>query len=150
MVSSAVGAPVQGTAQLGLPPGVDGCDFADAAGNQFSVSRVSSALAPGAALSPGALAQSYFPDLTDDAAARIDALTQPGIRLALPGLQVQTVGGVGDAAVLVKEALDEDALADTLVVRRGTDILAFTTDDSPDAPDRLTALAAAVLTSASP
>jgi hypothetical protein len=150
VVASAIGAPVEGSAQPGLPPGVDGCDFADATGDQFSVSRTSNTLAPGAALSPGALAQSYFPDLTDDAVARIDALTQPGISLALPGLRVQTVGGVGDDAVLVKEALDEDTLADTLVVRRGTDIFAFNTDDSPDAPDRLTALAAGVLTSVSP
>src|SRR5438874_1990333 len=119
--STVLGESVQTAAQP-LVPGVDVCNVLDARGIAFSVTRVTDVIAPGDPLSPGALAQSYFPDLSDAAAAQIDALAQPGMNLSLPGFQIGTVGGLGGSAILVKQDLGDPPLEDTLLVRRGSDI----------------------------
>jgi hypothetical protein len=87
----------------------------------------------------------YVPQLPPEALAQIDALSQAALNVAVPGYEVSTISGVGDAALFVKSELVPRFFKDSLIVQRGGDGFAFDTDDTPDAQTKLTALAQATL-----
>jgi hypothetical protein len=82
--------------------------------------------------------------------AQISAFNQAGINIAVPGYEILTVNGVGDAAIWVKTELAPGFVNDSLVVQRGSDGFSFTVDDSPDAQAKATTLAQAVLANLNP
>jgi hypothetical protein len=82
--------------------------------------------------------------------AQLEALKQADINIPIPGYQVSTVNGLGDAAILIKSELVPGISVDTLIVQRGSDTLSFNMDDAPDAQAKLTSLAQAVLANLSP
>jgi hypothetical protein len=143
--SQALGVTVHGKAQAGMPAGTDMCDYIDPAGIDYSVSRQSGAFAPGAAVGAGALALMFVPQLPADALSQIDSLSQNGTTLTAPGFQISAVNGVGDAALLVKAELMPGIVRDSLFVQHSSDAWSFVTDDTPETPARLTALAQAAL-----
>jgi hypothetical protein len=129
----------------GIPtsvPGLDACDVVDTTGNAITVSRQSDAFTTVSLTGAVGLAAVFIPDLPDAAQAQLAVLSQTGIKLTVPGFELSSVNGVGDAALWVKT----DG-GDSLLAQRGTDAFAFETDDAPDAQMKLTALARAVLTS---
>jgi hypothetical protein len=144
-VSGAVGLPVSGSVVTNFG-GMTLCSYSNesASGRAFGVSHEMNAFGPsegGAA----ALAQRYVPGLPDTARTQIDALSQAGINVVDPNYELESVGGMGDAALWVKIQLVPGFFKDSLLVQRGSDGFAFDVDDSPDARAELTALAQAVL-----
>jgi hypothetical protein len=121
--------------------GLDACDFEDASGTAITVSRQNGAFGSYTTSGVAALAAMFIPDLPDTAQAQIAALSQTGAKVALPGFELSSLSGLGDAALWVKS----DS-GDSLLAQRGADAYAFETDDAPDAQAKLTALARAVLT----
>jgi hypothetical protein len=150
VVSQAIGGPVEGHADIGLPVGLDACEFIDQNGADFGVSRERNAFGAGEQGGAAALAQRYVPDLPEEAHAQISALSQAGMSIALPGYQIAAVGGVGDSAVWVKTELQPGSTLDSLIVQRGADAFAFDVDDVPDGLAQLTRLAQAVLSNVAP
>jgi len=149
VVATALGQSVKGTAQTNIIAGFDSCDFVDGTGTDFGVSRESGAFGPGEG-GAAALAQRYVPQLPDAARAQLDALSQAGLDVALPGYDISFVSGVGDSALWVKTELVPGFFKDSLIVQQGSDAFAFDTDDSPAAPMKLNALAQAVLANLTP
>jgi hypothetical protein len=149
VVSTGLGTPVTDTTQPPFTTAVDICDFLDAAGNEINVYRESNVFAPGQG-GTAALALRYIPQLTDEMRAQLEALKQADINIPIPGYQVSTVNGLGDAAILIKSELVPGISVDTLIVQRGSDTLSFNMDDAPDAQAKLTSLAQAVLANLSP
>jgi hypothetical protein len=147
VASQALGAPVQGKAQSDLPGGLVLCDFIDPAGTDYGVSRQSGAFPPGAAGGVAALALMYVPQLPPEARTQIDALSQTGMNIAVPGYEVSSIGGLGDAALFVKSELAPGYVKDSLLVQNGSDGFSFDTVDTPDVLTKLTALAQAALSS---
>jgi hypothetical protein len=149
VVSAASGTPVSGQNQANVIPGFDLCDFTDPSGSGFSVMRESNAFGPGEG-GAAALATRYIPQLPDAARAQIDALSQIGINVAVPGYEIAAVSGVGDAAIWVKTELLPGVFNDSLIVQRGGDAFSFNMEDSPDAQAKLNTLAQAVLANLNP
>lgn len=144
VVSTALGGPAHGSMQANISPGLDFCDFTDAAGTDFTVSRESNVFGPGEGGTSG-LALRYIPTLSDAMRDQISALNQAGFNMALPGYDVANVSGVGDAAIWVKAEIAPGIVNDSIIVQRGSDSYGFQVDDSPDAQMKLNALAQAVL-----
>jgi hypothetical protein len=149
VVSIALGTPVTGKSQANIIPGFDACDFIDATGTDFGVSRERNAFGPAEGGAAG-LAQRYIPQLPDVARAQIDALSQAGINVAVPGYELTAVSGLGDSALRVKSELVPGFFKNSLLVQLGSDGFAFETDDSPAAQTKLSALAQAVLANLTP
>ena len=97
-----------------------------------------------------ALATRYIPQLPDAVRAQIDALSQIGINIAVPGYEIAAVNGVGDAAIWVKTELLPGSFNDSLIVQRGSDAFSFNMDDVPDAQSKLNTVAQVVLANPSP
>jgi hypothetical protein len=148
--SRAIGDTVQGHADPDMPDGFVFCDFVDTSGTDYGVSRQSGAFDAGAVVTPSALARIFIPKLPEATRLTIDALQQPGLRVALPGYEVATIGGLGDSAIWVKSELLPGVFTDSLLVQRGTDAFAFDVDDSAEAQIVLIALAREVLANISP
>lgn len=144
VVSATLGMPVTGQYEANIVPGFDSCDFVDPNGTGFTVMRESNAFGPGEGGAAG-LARRYIPQLPDAARAQIDALSQIGINIAVPGYELSAVNGVGDAAIWVKTELLPGTFNDSLIVQRGGDAFSFNMDDTPDAQAKLHTLAQAVL-----
>jgi hypothetical protein len=149
LVSTTLGVPVTGRYEANIVPGFDSCDFVDPNGTGFTVMRESNAFGPGDGGVAG-LAMRYIPQLPDAARAQIDALSQIGINVAVPGYEISAVNGVGDAAIWVKTELLPGTFNDSLIVQHGGDGLSFNMDDAPDAQAKLTSLAQAVMANLSP
>jgi len=141
LATRALGNDVRGEGIQTNIPGLDACDFEDASGTAITVSRQSGAFSSSTANGAAALAAMFLPDLPDSAQAQLAAVSQTGIKIALPGFELSSVTGLGDAAVWVKS---NDG--DSLLAQRGADAFSFETDDAPDAQAKLTAFARAVLT----
>jgi len=140
LATRALGLGVSGQAIQTNVPGLDACDFEDTSGTAITVSRQNGAFGSYTTSGVAALAAMFIPDLPDTAQAQIAALSQTGIKVTLPGFELSSLGGLGDAALWVKS----DS-GDSLLAQRGADAYAFETDDAPDAQAKLTALARAVL-----
>jgi hypothetical protein len=149
VVSATLGMPFTGQYEANIIPGFDSCDFVDLDGTGFTVMRESSAFGPGEG-GVAALARRYIPQLPDAARAQIDALSQIGINIVVPGYEVSAVNGVGDAAIWVKTELLPGTFNDSLIVQRGGDAFSLNIDDAPDAQAQLTTLAQAVMANLSP
>jgi hypothetical protein len=129
---------VHGYAGLGNTPGFEVCEFGD-----FTIYHQSG---PDVAnnLGLGGLAQNLVLALPVEIAAQIGALG-PGRSLDLPGYQIATLSGLGEAALWVKNA---SFGVDALVVQRGPEVFVFQVLDRPDALATSTAVARAVVTNA--
>jgi hypothetical protein len=149
-VSRALGVPESGKVDVAMDS-ITTCTFStgSTASPAFGVSQEIGAFgaAEGGA---GALAARYMPGLPDAARAEIDALGQAGLSVTLPDSQVETVGGLGDAALWTRSQLVPGFFKDSLLVQRGHDAFAFDVDDSPSARESLMALAQAVLAPPAP
>ena len=140
VVSPALGRPVHGYADAGTAPGFDICEFGD-----FTIYRQSG---PQVARNVGltGLAQNIVLALPAEVAMQIGALGV-GRTIDLPGYQIATPAGVGDAAVWVK---DSSFGVDALVVQRGAEVFVFQVLDQPNAQATSVALAQAVIANAAP
>ena len=141
VVATAIGSSVQSHAASTIAPGLIACNFEDARGSEIGVSRQVDAFAPGDPTGAAGLAVMFLTDVPDAARSQFAALNQIGMRVFVPGYELSSLNGVGDAALWVKS----DAI-DILFLQRGNDVYAFETDDIQDAQPKLTALAQAVLT----
>ncbi len=144
VVSTALNGPAHGTLQANIVPGLDFCDFTDAAGTDFTLSHESNVFGPGEGGAAG-LALRYVPTLSDAMRDQISAFNQAGFNMALPGYDVSNISGVGDAAIWVKADIVPGLVNDSVIVQRGSDSYGFQVDDSPDAQMKLNALARAVM-----
>jgi len=149
VVSAALGTPVTSQYEANIVPGFDSCDFVDPNGTGFTVMRESNAFGPGEG-GAAALARRYIPQLPDAVRAQIDALSQIGINIAVPGYEISAVNGVGDAAIWVKTELLPGTFNDSLIVQRGGDAFSFNMDDSADAQMKANTIAQAVLANLTP
>ncbi len=149
LVSTTLGTPVTGKYEANIIPGFDSCDFIDPDGTGFTVMRESNAFGPGEG-GAAALARRYIPQLPDAAGAQIDALSQIGINIAVPGYEISAVTGLGDAAIWVKTELLPGIFNDSLIVQHGGDALSFNMDDVPDAQAKLSTLARTTLANLTP
>jgi hypothetical protein len=138
VVSQALGGPVQGYADPSLQVGFETCEFGD-----ITLYRQSGAFAAGQVGVAG-LAQNVVLGLPDAVSAQIAGLGA-GQTLEVPGYQIASIGGLGDAALWVKNS---SFGVDALVVQRGAEVFSFQVLDTPDARAKLTALAPAVLANA--
>jgi hypothetical protein len=138
VVSPALGSPVQGFADAGTGPGFEVCEFGD-----FTIYHQSG---PDAVSTPGlaGLAQNIVLGLPTEIAAQIAGLSG-GQTIALPGYQIATLAGLGDAALWVR---DMRLGVDALLVQRGAEVFAFQVLDRPDAQGVTTAVARAVVANA--
>jgi hypothetical protein len=138
VVSPALGSAVHGYADPGTPPGFDMCEFGD-----FTIYRQSGAdVAPNLGLV--GLAQNIVLGLPAEVATQIGGLGA-GLAIDLPGYQIATPTGVGDAALWVKNS---SFGVDALVVQRGSEVFVFQVLDRPDAQATSTAVARAVVANA--
>lgn len=138
VVSPALGSPVHGYADAGTPPGFDMCEF-----GVFTIYRQSGADVA-SSLGLVGLAQNVVLGLPAEVATQVGGLGA-GRTLDLPGYQIATPTGVGDAALWVK---DSSFGVDALVVQRGNEVFVFQILDRPDAQTSTTAVARAVLANA--
>jgi hypothetical protein len=138
VVSPALGSPVHGYADSGTPPGFDMCEFGD-----FTIYRQSG---PDVASNLGlaGLARNVVLGLPTEVATQIGGLGA-GLTIDLPGYQIATPGGLGDAALWVKNS---SFGVDALVVQRGNEVYVFQVLDRPDAQATSTAVARAVVANA--
>src|SRR5207245_456237 len=105
VVSPALGNPVHGYADSGTPPGFDVCEFGD-----FTIYRQSGADVA-SNLGLAGLAQNAVLGLPAEVATQIGGLAA-GRTIDLPGYQIATPTGLGDAALWVKNSsFGVDALA---------------------------------------
>jgi len=137
VVSQSLGTQVHGYADSSMP-GYDQCEFGD-----ITLIRQSGAFARGSTTLLG-LAQNVVLGLPEPVAAQIAVLGLDGV-LDVPGYQIATPSGLGDAAVWVKNS---SFGVDALVIQRGTEVFALQVLDRPDAQAQLTALGRAVLANA--
>ena len=144
VVSATLGMPFTGQYEANNVPGFDSCDFVDLDGTGFTVIRESNAFGPGEG-GAAALARRYIRQLPDPARAQIDALSQIGMNIAVPGYEISSVNGIGDAAIWVKTELLPGIFNDSLIVQRGGDAFSLNMDDVPDAQLKLNTLAQAML-----
>jgi hypothetical protein len=119
IVSDAVIAPAHAIQGLDAP-GVESCAVQDAAGAPIAIFHISGPIDP------------------DDIAVRGTVPAAPAPIESMP------VDGIGDSAVLVRVTIGDKVLV-SLRVQHGDDVFAFNAADSPETPDRLVALAKAVL-----
>jgi hypothetical protein len=138
VVSPALGSPVHGYADPGTPPGFDMCEFGD-----FTIYRQSGADVA-SNLGPAGLAQNVVLGLPAEVATQIGGLGA-GRTIDLPGYQIATPTGLGDAALWVKNS---SFGVDALVVQRGSEVFVFQVLDRPDAQATSTAVARAVVANA--
>jgi hypothetical protein len=138
VVSPALGSPVHGYADQGTGPGFDVCEFGD-----FTIYRQSGADVV-RNLGLAGLAQNVVLGLPGEMAAQIGALGL-GRSIDLPGYQIATLDGLGDAALWVKNvSFGVDALA----VQHGNEVFVFQVLDRSDAQAISTAVARAVVANA--
>jgi hypothetical protein len=137
VVSPALGSPVHGYASASVP-GLDSCEFGD-----FTIYRQSG---PDVARNLGlaGLAQNMVLALPAEIAAQVGGLGA-GRTLDLPGYQIATPSGLGDAALWVK---DSSFGVDALLVQRGNEVFAFQVLDGPSAQATSLAVARAVIANA--
>jgi hypothetical protein len=143
--TAALGGPVQTAASSGLAPGLDSCDFVDSSGTDYVVSRQVGAFQPGEPTGALMLVLKYLPDLTDQTQAQLVALGQAGASVSVPGYDIASVPGMGDAAVWITNKTDPTAVEDSLLVERGSDVIGLGAPDAPDTQAKLNALAQAIL-----
>jgi len=138
VVSPALGTPVHGYADAGTAPGFDVCEFGD-----FTMYRQSGADVA-SNLGLAGLAQNVVLGLPAEVATQIGGLGA-GRTLDLPGYQIATFSGLGDAALWVKNS---SFGVDALVVQRGNEVFVFQVLDRPDAQATSTAVARVVVANA--
>lgn len=138
VVSPALGTPVHGYADAGTAPGFDVCEFGD-----FTMYRQSGADVA-SNLGLAGLAQNVVLGLPAEVATQIGGLGA-GRTLDLPGYQIATFSGLGDAALWVKNS---SFGVDALVVQRGNEVFVFQVLDRPDAQATSTAVASVVVANA--
>ena len=138
VVSPALGSPVHGYADAGTAPGFDVCEFGD-----FTMYRQSGADVA-SNLGLAGLAQNVVLGLPAEVATQIGGLGA-GRTLDLPGYQIATFSGLGDAALWVKNS---SFGVDALVVQRGNEVFVFQVLDRPDAQATSTAVARVVVANA--
>lgn len=131
----------------GVPSGMDACDIVTSTNDYYTIVRDNAVFANAASVPPGAIAQMFFPQLTDDTLTQINS-NQPGTSVVTaPGFEISTIAGIGDTALVVHTV---PATMVTILVRRGADAFLFQTDDLAPQPARLTALAQALLPGSAP
>jgi hypothetical protein len=138
IVSPALGNPVHGYADAGTAPPLEICEFGD-----FTIYRQSG---PQVARNLGlsGLAQNPVLALPAEIATQIGTLGADRT-IDLPGYQIATPAGLGDAALWVK---DSSFGVDALVVQRGAEVFVFQVLDRPDAQATSIAVARAVIANA--
>lgn len=140
VVTPVLGGSVHGQADPSTVPGFDTCEFGDFTLIHQSGGAVANQ--PGLA----GLAQNVVLGLPGAVAAQIAGL-ETGGTIDLPGYQIASLSGLGDAALWVRDARFG---VDALVVQKGSEVFAFQVLDRPDAQATTTALAQAVVANAAP
>ena len=138
VVSPALGSPVHGYATSDAASGLDVCEFGD-----FTIYRQSGA-AVANNLGLTGLARNAVIALPAEVATQIGALGADRT-IDLPGYQIATPSGLGDAALWVK---DSSFGVDALLVQRGNEVFVFQVLDRADAQAASTAVARAVVAGA--
>src|SRR5258708_21016532 len=138
VVSPALGSPVHGYSDLNTAPGFDVCEFGDCTIYRQSGAAVASNLGL------TGLARNAVIALPEQVASQIGALGA-GITIDLPGYQIATPAGLGDAALWVKDA---SFGVDALLVQRGNEVFVFHVLDRADAQATSAAVPRAVVASA--
>ena len=144
-VSNVLGGPVQTTAHPNAAPNLDACDFVDSSGTDYAVNHETGAFQADELQGPGMLALKYLPVVSEQALSQLAGLTQPDQKVSLPGYDISSLSGLGDAAVMIKST-DSGGTQDSLLVERGQDVFGFGATDAPDTQSKLTSLAQAALT----
>jgi hypothetical protein len=138
VVSPVLGSLVHGYAASDTPSGLDVCEFGD-----FTIYRQSGA-AVANNLGLTGLARNAVLALPEEVASQVGALGA-GRAIDLPGYQIATLTGLGDAALWVK---DSSFGVDALLVQRGNEVFVFQVLDQADAQATSTAVARAVVAGA--
>jgi hypothetical protein len=120
------------------PPGFDTCEFGD-----FRLYRQSGADVTGRSGLAG-LAQNVVLGLPPEVSTQIGGL-DAGRTLDLPGYQIATLAGIGDAALWVRNV---SFGVDALIVQRGNEVFAAQVLDRPDAQATSTAVVRALVANA--
>ena len=119
IVSDAVIAPAHAIQSVNVP-GLESCAVQDGTATPITILHISGPIDPA------------------DMAGQGQASGPP------PAIERTQVDGIGDSAVLLRIPVDDETLV-SLRVQRGDDVYAFNGADAPETPDRLFALAKAVL-----
>ena len=130
----------------GVPSGMDACDVVTSTNDYYTIVRENGVFAYGTPVPPGAIAQMFFPQLTDDTLTQINA-NPSATSVTAPGFELSTIAGLGDTAIVVHTVPPTMV---SILVRRGVDAFMFQTDDLAPQPARLTSLAQAILSGGVP
>ena len=77
----------------GAPSGMDACAIVDDNDDNYTIVRENGVFSPATPVAPADIALTFFPQLTDDTVAQINAVTQSGAKISAPGFEITALGG---------------------------------------------------------